>query len=346
MTSVTILNSVVIDNEFDGCTRLTSLTIGNGVKSIGSEAFYKCTSLTSVTIPDSVTSIGGEAFGDCSSLTSIVVDPNNRVYSSQDGVLYDKAITVIIKYPCGKSGGFTIPSSITSIGNYAFYNCTSLTSVTIPDSVTSIGNSAFKGCASLTSVTILNSVVIDNEFDGCTSLTNVTIGNGVTSIGNYAFYNCTSLTSAYFLGNAPEMGQSVFRGCSSSFVVCFTAGSTGFTPPSWDGYPAAVCEEPTSSTTTVPSTTSTIQSTTTTTVPANLCAAEAIYGSNSEETELLRRYRDKVLSKSASGRQMIKTYYELSPAVAEVLQNNEAARENARKVLDSLMPAIREKVKQ
>jgi hypothetical protein len=85
---------------------------------------------------------------------------------------------------------------------------------------------------------------------------------------------------------------------------------------------------------------------TTTTVPANPCAAVAVYGRDSEETEVLREYRYKVLSKSATGRQMIKTYYELSPNVAEVLQKNDAARANARRVLDSLMPAIREKVNQ
>jgi len=99
---------------------------------------------------------------------------------------------------------------------------------------------------------------------------------------------------------------------------------------------------PTTSTT---SSTTTVEPTTTTTVPANQCAAETIYGRDSEETELLREYRDKVLSKSAKGRQMIKTYYELSPAVVEVLQKNDAARASARRILDSLMPAIREKVK-
>jgi hypothetical protein len=91
--------------------------------------------------------------------------------------------------------------------------------------------------------------------------------------------------------------------------------------------------------------TTTISISTTSTVPANQCAAEAIYGSESEETELLREYRDKVLNKSATGRQMIEAYYEASPAVAEVLQQNETARTSARRVLDSLMPAIRKKVK-
>ncbi len=104
---------------------------------------------------------------------------------------------------------------------------------------------------------------------------------------------------------------------------------------------------PTTTTTSLPeTTTTTISISTTTTVPGNQCVAETIYGKDSEETELLREYRDKVLSKSATGRQMIKTYYDLSPAVVEVLQNNDTARASTRRVLDSLMPAIREKVKQ
>ena len=122
----------------------------------------------------------------------------------------------------------TIPDSITSIGNETFIDCSGLTSVTIPSSVTSIGYSAFLYCRGLTSVTIPNSV---------------------TSIGDSAFYECSGLTSAYFYGNAPSMGKIVFYNCASNFSVCYTAGSTGFTSPTWCPlvndicYPAAECEE-------------------------------------------------------------------------------------------------------
>jgi len=95
--------------------------------------------LTSVTIPSSVTTIGVGAFAQCTHLTSIVVDASNPAYSSQDDVLYDKAKTVLIQYPGGKSGGFIIPNSVTSIGHQAFFGCYLLPSVTIPSSVTSIG---------------------------------------------------------------------------------------------------------------------------------------------------------------------------------------------------------------
>jgi hypothetical protein len=79
-------------------------------------------------------------------------------------------------------------------------------------------------------------------FAGCTSLTSVTIPNSVSFIGNAAFEYCSGLTSAYFLGNAPSMRTEVFSYCAGTFSICYTAGSTGFTTPTWNGYPAKVCE--------------------------------------------------------------------------------------------------------
>ena len=189
---------------FENCSRLGSITIPNSVTSIGSDAFRYCSSLTSVTFGENskLESIGSDAFSWCDSLTSVHISDiaawcnisfgdsySNPLKYARNLYLNGNLVTELV-----------IPDGVTSIGDYAFFGCTSLTSVTIPDSVTSIGSSAFAYCDSLTSVVIPDSVtsIGDCAFSDCSSLTSVTIGDSVESIGSDAFSWCTSLTVVTF----------------------------------------------------------------------------------------------------------------------------------------------------
>jgi hypothetical protein len=208
LASVTIGNSVtsIGDYAFQFCTSLTSVTIPNSVTSIGRETFFQCSSLTNVMIGNSVTNIGISTFAGCVSLTDLTVDALNSIYSSLDGVLFNKSQTMLIQYPARKAGSYTIPNSVTSIGGGAFLRCISLTSVIIPNSVTGIEDEAFAYCPSLTSVTI---------------------GNSVTNIGGFAFVGCTSLTGVYFQGNAPSFSLNVFYKANNASVY-YLPGTTGW----------------------------------------------------------------------------------------------------------------------
>ena len=184
-----IPNSVTsIDGAaFIGCSSLTSIDIPNSVTSIGDVAFYGCSSLTSIDIPNSVTNIGYHAFYGCSGLNSIIAESGNTKYDSRDNcsAIIETASNTLI-FGCRNT---IIPNSVTSIGAYAFYGCSTITSIEIPNSVTSIGAGAFSGCSSLTSIDIPNSVtsIGSAAFYGCSSLSFVTIPNSVTSIYKIVF---------------------------------------------------------------------------------------------------------------------------------------------------------------
>ena len=221
--SVTYSVTSIGNEAFYGCTGLTSVTIPNSVTSIGERAFLNCRGLTSLTIPNSVTSIGNTAFSVCSGLTSINVVTDNPNYCSVEGVLFNKDKTVLVQYPGGKEGDYTIPNSVKSIGNYAFYYNSTMTSVTIPNSVTSIGDYAFFD-SYLTSVTIGNSVTSIGEYAFCcTCLTSVTIPNSVTSIGERAFEDCDSLKNVILGSSVKVLEARAFYKCSSiEAITCYS----------------------------------------------------------------------------------------------------------------------------
>ena len=198
------------DHAFDAliypnCYDITGVIIPDTVTIINYRAFFRCEAMSSITIPDSVTSIGVSVFCYCYSLESI-----------------------------------TMPDSVASIGEYAFFECNSLTSITIPNSVTSFGECTFYNCSLLTSFTIPDSVTSIGvaAFYDCSSLTSITIPDSVTEIHEFAFYNCSSLVSACFEGDAPPVwGSSVFDNTAPGFTIYFYSGHTGFTTPTFQGYP-------------------------------------------------------------------------------------------------------------
>ncbi len=285
---------------FVGYTGLTSVTIPDSVTSISEYTFYGCTGLTSITIPNSVTSIDDYAFYNCSNLGAVyysglpsqweaidIGSSNDSLknaarhytncgqnliwslnkssgvltisgtgamysynsasdlpwYSEQSNikvVVLENGVTSISDYAfyeCTGLASITIPDGVTSIGNYAFYRCTGLTSVAIGNCVTSIGNSAFDGCTGLTSITIPDSVTsIGNcAFYGCTGLTSITIPDSVTSIDAAAFYGCTGLTSITIPDSVISIGHSAFEGCTGLTSITIPGSVTSIRKEAFRG---------------------------------------------------------------------------------------------------------------
>ena len=235
-------------------TEGATITLKEGTTGIAGKAFTGCTSLTAINIPNSVTSIGDGVFTGCTSLASISVASDNPKYDSRNNsnAIIETATNTLI----GGCKNTIIPNSVTSIGDYAFYWCTGLTSINIPNSVTEIGYDAFDGCTGLTSIvvesgnprfdsrnncnaiietadntlifgcknTIIPNTVTsigDHAFEGCTGLTDIDIPNSVTSIGYGAFYGCTGLTSIDIPNSVTYIEDFTFYGCTglTSIVI-------------------------------------------------------------------------------------------------------------------------------
>lgn len=272
--------SKIGDSAFSGCSSLTSINLPEGLTSVGASAFYG-SAFTSLTIPSSLISWGQSAFAESKNLSTVTFELG---LESIGGYSYS-GITGYVFSGCSKLTNFSIPSSVTSIGEAAFRGCSSLTSVLIPNSVVAIGGGAFESCTGVTSAAYpSNATTIENTFIGCTSLAHITIPTGVTqigyaafngcsnlsgiilpngvtsigiaafagcsnlesivipagvaSVGYYAFYNCSKLKSAFFLGPAPP--SEPYRFDLSPTTIYFLSGASGFTSPTWEGYPCFI----------------------------------------------------------------------------------------------------------
>ena len=224
-----------------------SYIIPSSVTSIGDSAFYRCISLSEIFIPSSVTSIGNWAFSCCDSLKYISIPKSviclngnpfakwdgklkclspNFVY--EDGILFNKDKSRIISFRNQNIKSYVIPSSVTSIGDSAFYRCISLSEIVIPPSVASIGDWAFSCCYSLSEIVIPSSVtsIGDSAFLCCASLSEIFIPSNVTSIGDWAFYGCYSLSEIVIPSSVTSIGDCAFCSCDSLSEIVIPSSVT------------------------------------------------------------------------------------------------------------------------
>ena len=260
---VSIAGSVgaIGSHAFSGCTSLSTLTLQSGVTSIGTSAFEGCTSLTSLTVPSGVTSMRNNAFKGCTGLSGVRITS----IAAWCGIDFESELanplTEVHKlYNYGRLvTNLTIPSSVRSIGAYAFAGCTPLTSVTIPDSVTSIAPTAFLGCSAIEKATMpvalmsavpkeaLRTVVLtsgialaDNAFDGYDALVSVTLPGTMTSIGSSAFAGCASLEEIVLPAALATIGSRAFEDCTGLVSVAIPDSVTSIGQYAFSGCPAAI----------------------------------------------------------------------------------------------------------
>ena len=227
LTSIIIPDAVISieTHAFAQCYNLLEVIIGNSVTEIGYGVFSNCNSLETITIGSSYINLFIYVADKCYNLTTIIVHPDNPVYSSNDGILYDKNQKKLIFCPRGKSS-VSILNSVTVIDNGAFEDCKNLTTVIIPDSVEIINSAAFSNCKNLSEISIPNMVTAINSrgFAYCDNLVSVTFGNSLVTIGYEAFNMCNIYPDLIIPNSVTEIFEYAFHG--NSELKSVTIGSS------------------------------------------------------------------------------------------------------------------------
>mgnify|MGYP003312175879 CR=1 FL=1 len=239
LTSVSIPEGVtnIGDLAFSGCEKLPSVTIKGG--SIGDSAFRGCIGLTSISLQEGVTNIGVNAFSDCSGIEGDLVIPSTvknigmfsfyECKNLQSVTIKGGSIGYSAFNSCDGLTSISLQEGVTSIGTNAFENCSGIEGdLVIPSTVKSIGDFAFSGCEKLPSVTIKGGSIGESAFSGCTGLTSISLQEGVTSIGTNAFENCSGIEGALVIPKTmTSIGGYAFRNCEKVPSVTIKGGSIG-----------------------------------------------------------------------------------------------------------------------
>ena len=228
---------------FMDCTNLTTISLPETLRTIGTCAFYGCSNLDGVTLPSSLTAIGTSAFAECTALTSVAIPSGVKTVDMETFKNCKSLTEVSIQgkvteigtdafMNCTNLESILLPSSLKTLGEDAFRNCKSLKSVTIPNGVTSIGFQTFMGCSSLTEVSIQGKVteIGTGAFEDCTNLESISLPESVIKIGNYAFKS-TALTGKFVIpSGVTKIGDGLFENCQKLTEVVIPDGITFIGP--------------------------------------------------------------------------------------------------------------------
>lgn len=220
--------SYVGGNAFYGINTVTGVTVPPEINSVGTYAFFNCTALEAVELPAGLTNLGDNCFCNCQSLKRISL-PSGLTHIPPLGF-----------WGCANLVNADLPHGVTTIRTSAFSGCSKLTRITLPGTLSTIYQFAFSGCGAMSKVRFSNGLknIGDNAFTGCGSLPRAAFPSSLTTLSNNAFSSCGQLSAAVFSGNAPTPTTSLpFPNAAPGFTVYFVNGSSGFTTPTWHGYP-------------------------------------------------------------------------------------------------------------